>query len=272
MRHMWHSWRIVPTIKNWFKRMPSPWYSVHLYILPFCTGLPYSIGPNLELIRILCLLSWLLHQICHFPFDQKVETDSTDTEHVHYWMQLAIFGRDPKSAVGSFLERQEFQFWKKKTPTKQTGLIVLFSTVLAVSAEHTKKKVSGLKMEIIYMGFKSSDKHSLTQKWFHKRSVMHSRPFLVWARMHCTQNNCNPTPLAFSFHLMQQEYSCRSECYFLSQQSGISLGDLILAQYLFQVFLGKEEGEAKPKKWRSLESVQPSSGITWAGGTKPRKK
>lgn len=131
-----------------------------LYNSPFCTGLLYSIGPNLDLIRSLCLLSWLLHQIWHFPFDQKVETDSTDTEHVHYWMQLAIFGRDPKSAVVSFLQQQEFQFWQKKPQKPNQGLIVLFSrTVLAVSLQHTKKKkslLSGLKMEIIYMGFKSN--------------------------------------------------------------------------------------------------------------------
>lgn len=141
MKHTWHSWRIVPTIQELVQHdaflLDTP------YISPFCTGLLYSIGPNLELRRILCLLSWLLHQIYHFPLDQKVETDSTDIEHVHYWMQLAIFGRDPKSAVLSFLERQEFQFWQKKTKQNQTqtGLIVLFSrTVLAVSAEHTKKK------------------------------------------------------------------------------------------------------------------------------------
>lgn len=93
-----------------------PWHSVHFNIL---YSLPYPIGPNLQLTRSLCPLSWLLHQICHFPFDQKVETDSTDTEHVHYWMQLAIFGRDPKSAVVSFLERQEFQFWQKKKPPQK---------------------------------------------------------------------------------------------------------------------------------------------------------
>lgn len=51
---------------------------------------------------------------------------------------------------------------KNKSKTKtQTGLIVLFSrAVLAVSAEHRKKKKnlsSGLKMEIIHMGFKSND-------------------------------------------------------------------------------------------------------------------
>lgn len=118
-----------------------PWYSVQLTILYRPS---IAIGPNLELIRSLYLLSWLLHQIWHFPFDLKVETDSTDTEHVHYWMQLAIFGRDPKSAVVSFLEWQEFQFWQKKTKN-QTGLIVLFSrTLLADSFEHTKKKVSCL--------------------------------------------------------------------------------------------------------------------------------
>lgn len=106
MTYTWHSWRIVPTIQELVQQdaflLDTP------YMSPFCTGLLYSIGPNLELRRILCLLSWLLHQICCFPFDQKVETDSTDIEYVHYWMQLAIFGRDPKSAVVSFLERQEF--------------------------------------------------------------------------------------------------------------------------------------------------------------------
>lgn len=137
---MWHSWRIVPTIQELVQQdaflLDTP------YMSPFCTGLLYSIGPNLELRRILCLLSWLLHQICRFPFDQKVETDSTDIEHVHYWMQLAIFGRDPKSAVVSFLERQEFGKKQNQNQNKtQTGLIVLFSrAVLAVSAEHRKKK------------------------------------------------------------------------------------------------------------------------------------
>lgn len=118
MTHMWHSWRIVPTIQELVQH--DAFSLDTLYISSFCTGLPYPIGPNLQLIRSLCLLSWLLHQICHFPFDQKVETDSTDTEHVHYWMQLAIFGRDPKSAVVSFLEQQKFQFWQKKKTYPKT--------------------------------------------------------------------------------------------------------------------------------------------------------
>lgn len=107
-----------------------PRYSVHFTILYRPSIFHWS---KFRVDKSLCLLSWLLHQICHFPFDQKVGTDSTDTEHVHYWMKLAIFGRDPKSAVASFLKQQEFQFWQKKNPNNQTGLIVLFSrTVLAV--------------------------------------------------------------------------------------------------------------------------------------------
>lgn len=114
MTHTWHSWRIVPTIQELVQH--NAFSLDTLYNSPFCTGLPYSIGPNWDLVRSLCLLSWLLHKIWHFPFDQKVETDSTDTERVHYWMQLAIFGRDPKSAVVSFLQWQQFQFWQKITP------------------------------------------------------------------------------------------------------------------------------------------------------------
>lgn len=45
-----------------------------------------------------------------------------------------------------------------------------------------------------------------------------------------TEHNCNPTPPAFSSHLKQWEYSCRPGCQFPSEQAGISLGDLTLAQ------------------------------------------
>lgn len=205
-----------------------PRYSAHFTILYRPSIFHWS---KFRADRSLCLLSWLLHQICHFPFDQKVETDSTDTEHVHYWMQLAIFGRDPKSAVASFLEQQEFQFWQKN-PNNQTGLIVLFSrTVLAVSVERTKRVLSGLKMEIIYMGFKSNDYHSLTQKWFHKMSQLHSRPFLVWAWMHCTRTQLQSHPSCLFLPFKQWEYSCRSGCQFPSEQAGISLhSNLTLAQ------------------------------------------
>lgn len=112
MTHMWHSWRIVPTIQELVQHDA---FSLHtLYISQFCTGLPYSIGPILELTEVFAFFVGCYTRFAIFLLIRKWKQDSTDTEHMHCWMQLAIFGRDPKSAVASFLEQQEFQFWQKK--------------------------------------------------------------------------------------------------------------------------------------------------------------
>lgn len=54
MTYIWHSLRIVPTIQE---LVQYDAFQDTLYILPFCTGLLYSIGPNLQFIKILCILS-----------------------------------------------------------------------------------------------------------------------------------------------------------------------------------------------------------------------
>lgn len=170
-------------------------------------------------------------------------------------MQLAIFGRDPKSAVASFLEQQEFQFWQKN-PNNQTSLIVLFSrTVLAVSVERTKKVLSGLKMEIIYMGFKSNDYHSLTQKWFHKMSQLHSSPFLVWVWMHCTrtQLQSHPSCLFLPFKAMGIFLQIWMPVSFWTSRN--LLGWLNTYTVTFPGFPGKRGGWSKNKRVKKFGTI-----------------
>lgn len=55
MTHTWHSLRIVPTIQELVQH--DAFLLDPLDMLPFDTGLLYSIGPNLQFIKILCILS-----------------------------------------------------------------------------------------------------------------------------------------------------------------------------------------------------------------------
>lgn len=54
MTYTWHSLKIVPTIQELVQH--NAFQDDTLYILPFYTGLLYSIGPNLQFKKILCIL------------------------------------------------------------------------------------------------------------------------------------------------------------------------------------------------------------------------